>query len=283
MPEERTTAAARGRGAGEERPWQLRMFSKTLKKQQKLRLLQRQIGDVRGKSCLLITNGDNNGAMNWMLREGGGSWTWVENEDDHVEDIAQLLGEPVLAGSPERIPVDDATFDVVVSIDVHEHLPDCTPFNRELARVVRPGGRVVVTTPNGDAWKPVTVLKNAIGMTKEAYGHHVIGYNVRQHGDMLRTVGLRPVAAGSYSKFFTEMIELAINFAYVKVLSRKSRDEVKEGTIAPSNRDQLASVENQYRLYSMVYPILRAVSALDVVLFPLTGYAVSVVAEREVR
>jgi SAM-dependent methyltransferase len=259
------------------------MFSKTLKKQQKLALLLRQIGDVRGRRCLLITNGDNNGAMNWRLREGGGDWTWVENEDDHIAEIQELLGETVLAGSAGHIPVGDAEYDVVVSIDVHEHLEDCTPFNRELARVVRPGGSVVVTTPNGDGWKPVTVLKNAIGMTKEAYGHHVIGYNIRQHRAMLREVGLRPVAAGSYSKFFTEMIELAINFAYVKVLSRRSKTEVREGTIAPSSQDQLRSVEKQYRLYSRVYPFLRAISSLDALLFPLTGYAVSVVARRDPR
>jgi len=261
-------------------PWQLLMFSKTLKKQQKLRLLLDQVGDVAGKRCLLITNGDNNGAMNWHFRNHGGDWTWVENEPDHIPEMEELLGEKVLAGSPESVPCPDDGFDVVVSIDVHEHLDDCRPFGRELHRVVRPGGLVVVTTPNGDAWKPVTVLKNMIGMTKEKYGHKVIGYNIRQHRRMLEEVGLRPVAAGSYSKFFTEMIELAINFAYVMVLSKKSKSKVEQGTIAPGSKDQLESVRKQYRLYSKVYPILYAFSRLDLLLFFFTGYAVSVAARR---
>jgi len=256
------------------------MFSKTLKKQQKLRLLLRQTGPTSGLRCLLVTNGDNNGALNYRFREHGGEWSWVENEEEHIAEMEQLLGEPVRLGQPSRIPAEDGSFDLVVSIDVHEHLDDCTPFNRELHRVVRPGGTVVVTTPNGDAWKPVTVLKNLVGMTKEKYGHKVIGYNIAAHRGMLRAAGLEPVAAGSYSKFFTEMLELMINFAFVMVLARKSKARVRAGTIAPSSGEQLRSVEKQYRLYAAAYPLLYLVSRLDLLLFFCTGYAVSVVARR---
>jgi SAM-dependent methyltransferase len=266
--------------ATEDTPWQLKMFSKTLKKQQKLRLLLRQIGDLRGKRCLLITNGDNNGALNCHFRAHGGDWTWVENEPDHIDEMQELLGESVALGSFTRIPAESGSFDIVVSIDVHEHLDDFEPFNRELHRVVRPGGLVVVTTPNGDSWKPVTVLKGLLGMGPEEYGHKVIGYNLAQQDRMLRDVDLRPVGRGSYSGFFTEMIELAINFAYVKVLSKRSGPEVAEGTIAPGSREQLRSVERQYRLYASVYPLLLAFSKLDALLFFLTGYAVSTAARR---
>jgi SAM-dependent methyltransferase len=261
-------------------PWQLRMFSKTLKKQQKLELLSKQIGDVHGKRCLLITNGDNNGALNYRFRENGGDWAWIENEPDHIAEMEGLLGDPVALGSPSRIPADDAAYDVVVSIDVHEHLDDCPPFNRELYRAVRPAGVAVITPPNGAAWKPVTVLKRLLGMGPEKYGHKVIGYNLLQQERMLREAGLEPVARGSYSGFFTELIELVINYAYVEVLSRRGGRKVKQGTIAPTSQDQLSSVERQYELYAAIYPLLLAVSKLDRLLFFLTGYAVSTVAHR---
>lgn len=274
------TATARSASSDRE-AWQLRMFSKKLKKRQKLALLLDQVGDARGKRCLLVTQGDNDGALNYHLRAHGGDWVWVENEDDHIDEMADLLGQPVLKGEGTRIPVADASFDVVVSIDVHEHLEDCAPFNRELKRVTRPGGHVIVTTPNGDAWKPVTVLKSLIGMTKEHYGHYVIGYNIAQHERMLRAVGLEPVQAGSYSKLFTEMIELAINFAYVKVLARKGKADVRQGTIAPGTAAQVKAVDRQYRIYAAAYPVLSAVSKLDLLLFPFTGYAVAVKARRQ--
>ncbi len=272
-----------GRAPGSEpaeTPWQLKMFSKTLKKQQKLALLLRQIGDTNGKRCLLVTNGDNNGALNYHFRAHGGDWSWVENEDDNIDEMQLLLGETVHKGEPERIPFDDESFDVVVTIDVHEHLEDCSDFNGELRRVSRPGGMVVVTTPNGDAYKPVTILKNVIGMGKEDYGHVVVGYNAKQHGAMLEQAGLEPQSASSYSKFFTEILELAINFAYVKVLSKKSKTEVKQGTIAPSSSEQLESVRKQYKMYALVYPFLYVISRLDLLLFFFTGYAVSVAARR---
>jgi SAM-dependent methyltransferase len=265
--------------AGAATPWQLKMFSKSLKKRQKLSLLLRQLRGLPGGRFLLITNGDNNGALNYHLRASGGEWTWVENEADSIPEIEDLLNDKVLAGTPSHIPVEDESFDVVVSIDVHEHLVEPHEFNRELRRVTRPGGHVIVTTPNGDTWKPVTLLKRGVGMTKEKYGHVVYGYNVRQHREMLSGVGFEPVSAGSYSRFFTEMIELAINFAYVMVLSWK-KTGARAGEIAPSNREKLRAVEKQYRLYAAVYPVLLAISKLDLLLSFFTGYAVSVVARR---
>jgi SAM-dependent methyltransferase len=204
----------------------------------------------------------------------------VENEEDHIEEMQQLLGEPVLLGRPSRIPAEDASFDVVVSIDVHEHLEDCLAFNRDLFRVARPGATVVVTTPNGDPWKPVTVLKGLAGMTKEAYGHQVIGYNIEQQERMLADVGLEPYASGSYSRFFTEFLEFLLNFAYVKVFSRRGGSRAKQGEIAPSSRAQLRSVEREYRIYAAIYPLLYGISKLDALFFFFTGYAVSTVARK---
>lgn len=245
-----------------------------------MELLLEQIGDVGGKKCLLITNGDNNGALNHHFRSHGGKWTWVENEPDQIPQIEAFLGETVLAGSGESIPSSDAAFDVVVSIDVHEHLEDCRPFNRELYRVTCPGGLAIVTTPNGGDWRPLTVLKNLVGMTPGKYGHQVVGYTIEQHQSMLGEVGLQPIRAGSYSRFFTELIELVINFGYVMVLSKKSKRERPEGKIAPGSSEELASMGRQYKLYSKVFPILDAVSKLDRLLPFSKGYAVSVVARR---
>lgn len=47
-----------------------------------------------------------------------------------------------------RLPFDDATFDGVLALEIIEHLEAPRAFVRELARVVKPGGTVVVSTPN---------------------------------------------------------------------------------------------------------------------------------------
>ena len=51
-----------------------------------------------------------------------------------------------LHGSIDAIPVEDASFDVVLCLQVLEHVPDAAAAVRELRRVVKPGGRVLLST-----------------------------------------------------------------------------------------------------------------------------------------
>jgi SAM-dependent methyltransferase len=51
-------------------------------------------------------------------------------------------------GADGRLPFADASFEATVSIEVIEHVEDQFAFLRELVRVTRPGGLILVTTPN---------------------------------------------------------------------------------------------------------------------------------------
>jgi SAM-dependent methyltransferase len=56
------------------------------------------------------------------------------------------LGE-VHVGRLEELPWDDGTFDLITCLDVIEHVPDDITALRELRRVGRPGGWLLVTAP----------------------------------------------------------------------------------------------------------------------------------------
>jgi 2-polyprenyl-3-methyl-5-hydroxy-6-metoxy-1,4-benzoquinol methylase len=47
-----------------------------------------------------------------------------------------------------QLPFADECFDVAYAIEVIEHLKNPYDFIREMFRVVRPGGKVIITTPN---------------------------------------------------------------------------------------------------------------------------------------
>jgi SAM-dependent methyltransferase len=280
-----TTSPVAGRPIAEPQgsatPWQLQMYAKSLKKRQKVELLMRLLGPTSGKQCLLVSGHDNNGAMNYHFRAAGGKWSWGQVYPQGIAEMAEFLGDPVAHVDINRFPYPDSTFDVVIIIDVHEHFPDVGGLNREIRRVLAPGGLAIITTPNGDTRLPVAALKRLIGMGPATYGHVVQGYRVRELEEMFRSVGMRPLASGGYSRFFTELAELVINFGYVKVLARKKEHPpVMEGTIAPTSRKELEAVRKEYRMYSLIYPFMYLFSLLDRLIPGKGGYAVAVSARK---
>ncbi len=64
------------------------------------------------------------------------------------------VGRSTIAGSlvqcdmTEPLPFHSASVELAVSSEGIEHIPDAFAFLRELARVVRPGGHLILTTPN---------------------------------------------------------------------------------------------------------------------------------------
>jgi SAM-dependent methyltransferase len=91
---------------------------------------------------------------------------------------------------PGRIPsgfvLPDDGFDCVVSIDVLEHLKRDQPFLSELKRVLKPGGKAVVTVPNGDDRLLANQIIWKLGMTPEVYGHTRAGYTVVELSDAIQ-------------------------------------------------------------------------------------------------
>ena len=71
---------------------------------------------------------------------------------DVVENPAAELIGPV-----EALPVEDASFDVVLCTQVLEHCDDPAQAVRELRRVTRPGGRVLASTHGVQVYHPSPV------------------------------------------------------------------------------------------------------------------------------
>ena len=59
-----------------------------------------------------------------------------------------------VVGSVEQLPLDDASFDLVLCIQVLEHVDDPARAIRELHRVTRPGGRVLLSTHGTQVFHP---------------------------------------------------------------------------------------------------------------------------------
>jgi SAM-dependent methyltransferase len=96
----------------------------------------------RGK---LLDVAAGNGAMSYWARNSGFDVTAL----DINRSLFELDDVPLVeADLNERFPVEDNSADVVVACEIIEHLENHFQFVRELARVVRPGGHVILSTPN---------------------------------------------------------------------------------------------------------------------------------------
>lgn len=62
-------------------------------------------------------------------------------------DFATPTNQPDVVGSALDIPFEDGCFDTVVSTEVLEHVPDPLRALREMFRITKPGGHLILTTP----------------------------------------------------------------------------------------------------------------------------------------
>jgi ubiquinone/menaquinone biosynthesis C-methylase UbiE len=65
-----------------------------------------------------------------------------------LETAAQRVEADYRQASLESLPFEDDAFDLVLCTQVIEHVPNASAAIFELARVVRPGGRLVISTDN---------------------------------------------------------------------------------------------------------------------------------------
>jgi SAM-dependent methyltransferase len=108
--------------------------------------LEREIGGSRKKLIASVGCGPADGLV-WLKQfiEPGGRVVGMDAEPLHARPSAQNVD--YIVGKLEDAPVATASFDVVLALDVLEHLDDDTAGLREAARLVKPAGLLFVTVP----------------------------------------------------------------------------------------------------------------------------------------
>jgi SAM-dependent methyltransferase len=93
--------------------------------------------------------GTGSGSMLAYLRREGYDVRGVDVNATLVKAATERYGDlPITLTASTALPFGNAEFDVVLSFDVFEHIPDSDAHLREVARVLRPGGTYLMMTPN---------------------------------------------------------------------------------------------------------------------------------------
>jgi 2-polyprenyl-3-methyl-5-hydroxy-6-metoxy-1,4-benzoquinol methylase len=112
-----------------------------------------QLLDAVGSGNRVLDVGCSSGYLARPLAARGNTIVGVELDPDAARE-AEAYCERVLVGDVEtmEVPLDDGSFDVVLLGDVIEHLRDPMAALARLRPLLRPGGRLVVSTPNVANW-----------------------------------------------------------------------------------------------------------------------------------
>jgi len=258
--------------------WQLQVFKRSLKKKEKLRLIEKTL--IINPSSLNLDLGCAQGTLSYFLRQKGGFWLSADQDFLNLKSTQSLLKEHLVLIEEGMIPFKSESFDLVISLDYLEHLEDDDLCLEEVHRVLKDNGQLILATPQTGRFFPLHRIRSLLGLKLEFYGHKREGYSLTTLQEKLEKSGFSVFSFKNFSRFFTESLELVLNFFYIKFFRLKIAADLRDGHIRPTTSEEFHSKKKSFRLYSFLYPVVWLLSRLDKALFFLKGYGLIIWANK---
>ena len=168
---------------------------------------------VRGLDVADVACGEGYGAA--LLSQTANSVVGVEIDADTVRHAAASYRRQNLEfvqGDARAVPRPDASADVVVSFETIEHFFEHDLFIAEIRRILRPSGRLLISSPDRDVYSPLGGRVNSFHVNELSRGEferlllknfgHVAMYSQRPliGSAMLADGGARPHSAVTFEK-----------------------------------------------------------------------------------
>jgi glycosyltransferase involved in cell wall biosynthesis len=261
-------------------PWQLQVFAVSIRKKEKWRWIKQHLQPWLRPTSRCLDVGSGVGTLSFLQEQLGGQWDFLETDRSASQETRSIVAGAVHSTDVEHSHFSPHTFDIITAFDVIEHLPNPRHFLQRATQLLKPGGVLILTTPaHGNkmfGWR--WMAKTFFGIDKEAHGHVIDGFSRQQLEQLCQQTNLSPQHLESFSFFFTEMIELIYNSAYVIKNRLRQKTTGYNLALSPASKADLARHSKQLAVLRVLYPLLRGISLLDHI-FPFRrGYEWGLVA-----
>ena len=134
------------------------------------------------------------GAGRFLTLASGG--TGVDIAQGALDRAAENApGVPLALVEPDgSLPFAHNVFDLVWSSETIEHVPDALGLLQECRRVLRPGGRLLLTTPAHPLWRRTAIALARFDAHFDPLGQHVRFFTARSLRGVLAAAGFTDVA-----------------------------------------------------------------------------------------
>ena len=106
---------------------------------------------VAGKRVLDIACGEGYGAAA-LQKAGAANVIGVDISESACDHVRERYGLDARPGTAEKIPLANDSVDLIVSFETIEHVPNPSAFLDECVRILTPGGRLVISTPDKEVY-----------------------------------------------------------------------------------------------------------------------------------
>jgi GT2 family glycosyltransferase/SAM-dependent methyltransferase len=186
---------------------------------EKMRAIHRVAPDRHVDDVLEVGGGTS--GLTALLYPGANVVNLDADASAGASPVNRRPGTSFVVGDAARLPFPDASFDAVTMFDLLEHVPDDRRALAEVRRVLRPGGFLLVSTPN-EHWRfpyhaPLRPICPSEDEMFARWGHVRRGYSV---GDLTRLIGVEPTATAT---FISPITSIAHDIGFSRLPRRARR------------------------------------------------------------
>ncbi len=143
--------------------------------------------------------------MSRVARDLGWDVTALDAVPSNLDHARSFGFEAVQADFNAPLPLPSAMFDYAMMIEVIEHIVNAELLIKEVARILKPGGRLLMTTPNNAYYR--RRIRALQGKPPDDEGYHFRFFVKRRLVDAFERCGFRIERTGSFG--FLPLVDLA--------------------------------------------------------------------------